>query len=136
MEVETPVHNKLYIITHQGLSSGYQTAQSIHAATEFTMNYREHASEWYETSNTVVCLEAESTEELQQLVLTAAEKSIVHAPFYEPDLNNELTAVAFAPGETSRELLAHLPLVGRRKASTAAQKREFSARQARREVQS
>lgn len=129
------MYNKLYIITHQGLSSGYQTAQSIHAATEFTMKYREHASEWYNTSNTVVCLEAESTEELKELVRAAAEKSIIHAPFYEPDLDNELTAVAFAPGETTRELLAHLPLVGRRKASTEAQKREFSARQARREAQ-
>ena len=48
--------------------------------------------------------------ELEYLKVRAAERKIKHASFREPDLNDELTAIAFAPGDKSKRLLSGIPL--------------------------
>lgn len=105
--------SKLYIATHAHLSAGYQTAQVSHAVTEFIFSFPQAAREWYEQSNTIVAVEARSTEELHGLVSSADKLGLGIAPFFEPDLGGELTAVAFCPAPQVSELLASFPLAGR-----------------------
>jgi len=49
---------------------------------------------------------------LYDLIWKADNRSepIAHSAMFEPDLGNELTAVAFQPGAASRKLCARLPL--------------------------
>ena len=38
---------------------------------------------------------------------------VKHTIFREPDINNEITAVAFEPCETSRKITSSCPLLGK-----------------------
>lgn len=109
--VEIPLL-KLYLVTHANLSVGYQIAQVSHAMTEFIFRFPQEARKWYEESNTVVSLEARDTHELHSLIEAAQEQGIGSAPFYEPDLGDELTAVAFCPAPEVSEMLSSFPLAG------------------------
>jgi len=44
-------------------------------------------------------------------VLKAKQRGIEYIEFYEPDINNELTAIALEPGEKSKKLISNLPLM-------------------------
>jgi hypothetical protein len=50
--------------------------------------------------------------ELNDLVLKANGLGIKFAVFYEPDLNNELTAIALEPGKHSGKLCNGMKLLG------------------------
>lgn len=103
---------KLYIATHANLSSGYQIAQVAHAVTGFIFSYPELARDWHANSNVVVAVEARDTNELDWLIQAATYQNLAVAAFYEPDLGDELTAVAFGPDPLVSDLLKDYPLVG------------------------
>jgi len=85
-------------------------AQTCHALSEFEHHFGKQYKEWYNDSNYIVCLEIENEEKLNALLNKAKELDIKVAPFYEPDLDNQLTAVTFEPGDSSKRLLRKLPL--------------------------
>lgn len=87
-------------------------AQAIHAFREFIDQHPEDELDWYQHSNYICVLHAKNQEHLEKLMAKAVDKSILHAPFFEPDLDNELTAVAFAPCHESKRLLRSLRLAG------------------------
>lgn len=60
-----------------------------------------------------MALESESSETLEAILLQAESQGIKTSAFREPDIGNELTAVAFEPCEASRILLANLPCIGK-----------------------
>lgn len=66
--------------------------------------------QWFTSSNYLVCLSVPSERELQILTEVASSANIKIAKFHEPDLNNELTAVVFEPGDLSASILGQLPL--------------------------
>jgi len=72
------------------------------------------AEKWHHISNSIIVLEAENAESLSDLRDLASERDIPVTAFREPDLGDEITALAFQPSEATRKLLANLPLVGRR----------------------
>jgi hypothetical protein len=47
---------------------------------------------------------------LNELLLRADEAGVQAHPVREPDINDELTAIAFEPGPGARKLCAELPL--------------------------
>jgi len=107
----TKHEHKIYLVTHRELSPGYQTAQTAHAIAELLINKPDVAAEWYTQSNSLIVLTVANEEALHEL-LQEAKKAEVHAePFREPDLLDELTAIAFTPSPTTRKLLANLPLL-------------------------
>lgn len=125
--VSTKHEDKIYLVTHRNLSNGYQTAQTAHAIAELLIQRPDIASEWYLTSNSLVVLTAEDEKQLHHLK-TAAETAGIHTvSFREPDLLDELTAVAFCPSSSTRKILSNLPLAGNRtmpqEALTAREKR-------------
>lgn len=52
-------------------------------------------------------------EQLIKLITKAILNGIKYTIFREPDLNNQITAVAFEPSEASRKLTSSCPLLGK-----------------------
>lgn len=99
---------KLYMVSRADLPPGVQACQAMHAMREFVNDHPELEAEWYESSNHVAFLSASSLTELHFYVQAAEENNIKHSTFFEPDLENELTAACFSPTIESRELLSSL----------------------------
>jgi hypothetical protein len=100
---------KLYLVSRGDLPVGVQACQAIHAMREFVADHPEEESKWYRESNHIAFLEAPDKDMLEFLINEANENGILYSAFYEPDIENELTAVAFSPTMDSRELLSQLP---------------------------
>lgn len=100
-------------MTHGNLSAGYQAAQSVHVMAEFALNYPDTAHTWYKNSNSLIILEAKNAQELSELQEKAISRGITVQEFREPDLGDEITALAFAPSANTRKLLSNLPLAGK-----------------------
>lgn len=67
--------------------------------------------EWFATSNTLVLLETANQQELGGLLRKAKEDGVDASAFHEPDLDDELTAIALGP--QARALVRRLPLAFR-----------------------
>ena len=122
--------DKLYLVTHKELSSGYQTAQIAHVVAEFILNNPDEAKTWNLTSNSVIVLEADSARHLYELQESAAGKGMLVTEFREPDLGDEITALAFGPSENTRKLLSNLRCAGR----NISESRESELRQRERKI--
>ena len=107
------IHSKLRIVSRRDLPIGTQALQSGHAAIDFQHDYPEIAKEWQTKSNYLVFLTVADEEELIKLITKAILSGIKHTVFREPDLNNQITAVAFEPTEASRKLTSSCPLLGK-----------------------
>jgi hypothetical protein len=99
--------SKLYIIVREDLSPGLKIAQSAHALSAFEWRFPATYKDWYETSNNLVVLQHANPEEVAKRL--ESEKYRV-ARFYEPDLDNQLTAIAVEPAAQKR--LSSLRLAG------------------------
>ena len=91
---------RLYIVTRRDLPKGVQLAQTGHAVSAFAVAHPELHARWHKEGNNLICLAAKDEAELKaQLELGAA----ATAHFHEPDLGNQLTAIALT-GEVRRRL--------------------------------
>lgn len=106
--------DKLYVVTHANLSVGYQAAQIAHAVADFTQQHSVETQQWHNRSNSVIILEAHNVEELYGFIEKAENKGITYTYFREPDLGDEITAIAFAPGKETVKMLSNLPCLGRK----------------------
>jgi hypothetical protein len=95
--------NKLYVIVRSDINPGLQLAQSCHATEQFHRDHPELA-----TWKNIVCLQAPSKEELARITDQAKVAGCVSSAFFEPDLDDELTAVALS--EDAKRILSSLPL--------------------------
>lgn len=68
---------------------------------------------WRTRSNSLIVLTAGDEQGLYTLVAKARARGIGYAVFREPDLCDEITAVAFTPSDATRKMLSNQPLVGR-----------------------
>ncbi len=92
------------------MSPGYQAVQACHAMRQFTEEQKEVDALWFKNSNYIVLLSVENEEALENLIAMASIKNVRLAIFREPDIDNQITAVAFEPGEQSRRLCSRLKL--------------------------
>jgi hypothetical protein len=97
-------------VTRRDIHPGAQASQLTHAAQQFEKEHFEVQNEWYFKSNHLVLLSTENEESLKQLLLKANLKGIKCSAFTEPDMDNQLTAIAFEPGEDTCKLCSSLPL--------------------------
>lgn len=102
--------DKLYIITRADLEPGYQAVQSIHAAIQFKFEHPEISVNWFENSNYLGLLSVANEGELVALTERAKELGISYSIFREPDIDNQITAIALAPGQKSKKLCSRFPL--------------------------
>jgi len=99
---------KLCLVVDKSLTIGQKAAQLVHGMRAWSEMQPSLDREWFEKSNTVVCLETEVEKTKSKL----ENLDIPHAWFCEPDFNNKLTCVVFMLDEKSKKVSKGLPLVG------------------------
>lgn len=100
----------MYVVTRRDLDPGYQAVQSIHAAIQFKFEHAEISQAWFEHSNYLGLLSVANEIELLELIRQAEENGIACSVFREPDIDNQITAIALAPGSVTKKLCSRLPL--------------------------
>jgi peptidyl-tRNA hydrolase len=92
------------------LSAGLFAAQLCHALRQFSNDYPEIDKNWFINSNYICLLSVNSEAELFNLCKKCDELNLCYSKFFEPDLNNSLTAICLAPGKLSKKLVSKLKL--------------------------
>lgn len=105
---------KMYVIVRSDLKPGLQVAQSCHAMRLFIEEHPKVDQVWYEASNNLVVLGVPNKEALAKLAYDLTVQGVEVSTFREPDLNNELTAIAAGPA--AQRYLSTLPLAMKRAA--------------------
>jgi peptidyl-tRNA hydrolase len=100
------------------LKPGLQVAQVAHAVGDFFVAYRQEAESWDKDSKYVVVLAVADEKALSDLIVELEKDGIAHVVVDEPDLANELTAVATVLSPEQRSRFSSLPLALRQTAST------------------
>lgn len=107
------INEKLRVVSRRDLTIPYQAVQSGHAAIDFQHQHPVEAKEWQTKSNYLAFLTVEDEPELIKLISKAILYGIKHTVFREPDINNQITAVALEPSDTSKRLTSSCPLLGK-----------------------
>lgn len=105
---ETPA--KLYVLVRRDLSEGQQATQATHAALDFAVTYPDLVKAWHDESNYLIVLSVADEKELLSYADRAWDLGLRYSVFFEPDLDNTVTAVVIEPGRTTSKLCANLPL--------------------------
>lgn len=92
---------------------GYQSIQSAHALVKFQYEHPSEATAWYKQSNYLAFLTVANEEELVKLIRKAEAKGITHSIFREPDIDNQITAVAFEASDDARRITSSCPKLGK-----------------------
>jgi len=100
------------------LPPGLQAAQAVHAALAFFHAQPVAIGRWLLQSNFLVIVSVPDEGALLDLISEAHSRGIPHVGVREPDIGDEATAVAFAPGRDAQRLCANLPLALRQVAMT------------------
>ena len=103
------------MVVRGDLQPSYQAVQAAHAGIQFQHEYPEIAREWHDKAKYLVHLYARDEQHLKDLIFKAECRNIKHSIFREPDIGNEITAVAFEPSREAGKLLSNLPLALREK---------------------
>jgi peptidyl-tRNA hydrolase len=93
-------------------------AQAVHAAFHFLHDHPSVVRPWLLKSNYLVIVSVPNEDALLDLISEAARRGIERTAVREPDIDDEATAVALAPGDAARKLCANLPLALRESAMT------------------
>lgn len=102
---------KLRVITRSDLPLSYQAVQSGHAGIQFQHEHRRIAKRWHKKSNYLIFLSVRNEAELILLAAHAKSENIRVSVFREPDLNNEITAIALEPSTVSDKITKSLKLL-------------------------
>lgn len=86
------------------------SVQAMHAAIQFQHDHPEYAECWYKQSNYLGFLSVSNETELNILIEKAIAKDIKISIFREPDIENQITAIALSPGTASKKLCSNLQL--------------------------
>lgn len=84
--------------------------QSAHALAEFIFSFPEESKKWHSSSNYLVCLSVKDENDLLELSRKLNDKSINHKVFREPDINNQVTAIAIEHHDDVRKICSSFPL--------------------------
>lgn len=82
----------------------------MHALRQFIKDHPEIDKEWFEKSNYLGFLSVADEHELIKLIESALAKGIKFSIFREPDIGNQITAIAIEPGAKSKKLCSNLQL--------------------------
>lgn len=87
-----------------------QLAQACHVTFQFAREYPQLTISWMDISNYIAILQVENEAKLHELIEKASSRAVVLSIFKEPDMNNEITAIALEPGEKSKKLCSNFKL--------------------------
>ena len=97
-------------ITRKDLFPGYQLVQSVHVAVDFMRKHVSICDEWARDSNSIITLAEKDLESLEKLSNKLTLQGHLVERFYEPDIENQLTAICILADCEARKKLAYLPL--------------------------
>lgn len=99
------------IIVRNDLEPGYKVAQSAHALADFAIKFEREFKQWQLGSNYLCCLEATEFK-IQRILYKLDELKIKYNVFFEPDIGNQMTAVAIEAisREQHKQLFKNLKL--------------------------
>ncbi len=97
-------------VTRKDIFPGYQLVQTAHAAAEYIIKHRDESEKWSRDSNSIITLSVKNLNDLQNLSEKLKNLGIKVAEFYEPDIENQLTAIALLADNEIRKKLSYLPL--------------------------
>lgn len=106
--------DKLVIVTRKDLTEGQRAVQSTHAAINFIFEFPNKASPWFK-SNYLVQLEAKNEDGLKQLIWECEQLKLDCTVFREPDIGDQITAIAIEPSQITQKLVRKLPLLFKEK---------------------
>lgn len=106
-------NEKLRVVSRRDIRFGYQAVQSGHALVQFQHEHPELAKLWYNQSNYLAFLTVANEEELEMLIRKAESRGINYSVFREPDMGNEITAVAFEASDDARRITSSCPMMGK-----------------------
>ena len=111
MKKQISENDFLTTIVRDDLSEGYRLVQSCHAVADFAANHGEEFVKWQSKSNYLCCLEA-SPLKIQTTISRLEELEIKYNVFLEPDIGNEITAIAIEaiPREQHKKLFKRFKL--------------------------
>lgn len=99
------------MVTRGDLTDGYKAVQSTHAAINFTFEHPSRAGPWFKDSNYLVQLELKDEKQLKLLIRRCEELNLCHSVFREPDIENQITAIAIEPSPYTERLVKKIPLL-------------------------
>ena len=85
-------------------------AQAVHASFAFYHDHPKLTADWLRVSNYLVIVSVPDENQLLALIEAAGRHGIKRTAVREPDVHDEVTAVAFEPTDAARRLTANLPL--------------------------
>lgn len=103
-------NDKFYVVVRSNMPAGVQAVQSAHALLDFSVKYPDIVKNWNTVSNYLCMLSVDNEDQLYDLYVQAVEQGIRVVRFYEPDMGDELTAIALEPGCASKQLCSKLKL--------------------------
>ena len=86
---------KLVTVTRKDLSAGYQLVQSGHAIAEWIKHFPQEFAEWNKQSNYLISLSTDNEEKLKDLFKKLQYYGANVVAFYEPDIDNQMTAICY-----------------------------------------
>lgn len=99
------------MVTRDDLSPAQQAVQSAHAAIDFCFEHPSRAGPWHKNSNYLVLLSVHNESQLKLLIRKCDELELCYTVFEEPDIGNQITAVAIEPSKKTQKLVSKIPLM-------------------------
>jgi hypothetical protein len=87
------------------------SCQAAHAAIQFQHDHPELSYNWYHKSNYLVFLSVKNESDLIHIQSQLRELNVEFSAFTEPDLDDQLTAIAFLSDEKTKTITSGLPLL-------------------------
>lgn len=84
--------------------------QSLHAIVEFSLKFPLKTISWNKLSNYLAALTVKDEEDLIKLKLKLDELGLDYVAFTEPDIDDQITAIAIEPGKKAKKLTSSMPL--------------------------
>lgn len=97
------------------MSDGYKAVQSTHAAINFIFEHPGRAGPWFTDSNYLIQLELKNEKQLKLLIQKCEQYQLYYTVFREPDIGNQITAVAIEPSKITQKLVSKIPLLFKNK---------------------
>jgi len=99
----------MYVIVRNDIPKSYQAVQGGHAAAQFMLKHNEVAKLW--NNHRLIYVNVKDERALRKMIYKLRRHNLDYASFNEPDINNEMTAIATVVTEKERKLFKHLSLV-------------------------
>ncbi len=86
-----------YLFIREDLSPAQQIIQASHAMSQMSFKEADNATQYLNNTPNIVLVGCANLDELQDIELNLMKNQIKFEAFYEPDIGNQMTAIATSP---------------------------------------